>query len=41
MAEGDWAAAVDLQEGIRNVEVTQEGEPSKGEQSYLCKGNDF
>ena len=39
MANDDWAAAVDLQEGIRNVEVGEDAEePTKGEQSFLCKG---
>ena len=39
MANDDWAAAVDLQEGIRNVEVAEDAEePTKGEQSFLCKG---
>jgi len=38
MANDDWAAAVDLQEGIRNVEVGEDAEePTKGEQSFLCK----
>ena len=39
MANDDWAAAVDLQEGIRNVDVAEDAEePTKGEQSFLCKG---